>query len=94
MLGESFSDLSQVTLLHLDLAFNLTVAFFLTIETALVLFELVLLAVEPVLGFTVLFSSRVDQLVTSTTVFNGVLPLKVKLMALLMKTFELLSSLI
>ena len=94
MLGESLPNLSQVTLLHLDLTFSLAVAFFLAIETALVLLELVLLAVEPVLGFTVLFSRRVDQLVTSTTVFNGVLPLKVKLMALLMETLELLSSLI
>jgi len=55
---------------------------------------LVLLALQPTLAVTVLDASLVDELITAATIFNGVLPLKVKLVPLLMQPFEFLSSLI
>jgi hypothetical protein len=58
------------------------VALLLTLESTLMLLKFSLFPVEPVLGITVLFTSLIDQFISLATVLNGILPLKVKLMAL------------
>ena len=55
---------------------------------------LVLLALEPTLRVTVLDARLVDEFITSATVLNGILPLQVQFVALLMQPFEFLCSLV
>jgi len=52
------------------------------------------LLIEEVLGTAILLTSFIDQLVTLATVLNSILPLKVELVALSMKSFEFLGCLI
>jgi len=58
------------------------------------LLVLVLFALEPALGVTILHTCLVDEFITAARVFNGVLPLQVQLVALLMQTFEFLCGLV
>lgn len=58
------------------------------------LLVLVLLPLEPALRVTVLNTSLVDELITASRVLNSVLPLQIKLMALLMQTFEFFCGLV
>ena len=58
------------------------------------LLVLILFAFKPALGVTVLDTCLVDELITTTTVLNGVLPLQVKLVPLLMESFEFFSGLV
>ena len=58
------------------------------------LFMLVLFALEPALCVTVLDTCLVDKLVTTARVLNGVLPLQVELVALLVDAFEFFGSLV
>ena len=55
---------------------------------------LVFLALEPALSVTVLHTRLVDKLIATATILNGVLPLQVQLVALLMQPFEFLCSLV
>ena len=55
---------------------------------------LILLALQPALGVTVLDTSLIDKLVTATTVLDGVLPLQVKFVSLLMEAFEFFGGLV
>ena len=94
LLLKALSNLDKLALLALDLPLGLLVGFFLTLEALQVLLMLVLLAFEPALSVTVLYSSLVDKLITSARVLNGILPLKVKLVALLMDAFEFFGGLV
>ena len=58
------------------------------------LLMIILLALEPAFGITVLDTSLVDELVTTTTVFNSVLPLQVQFVSFLMQPFEFFSGFI
>ena len=55
---------------------------------------LILLALQPALGVTVLDTSLIDKLITATTVLDGVLPLQVKFVSLLMEAFEFFGCLV
>ena len=55
---------------------------------------LILLALQPALGVTVLDTSLIDKLITATTVLDGVLPLQVKFVSLLMEAFEFFGGLV
>ena len=91
---ERFSDFDQLALLGLDLALSLLVGLFFALEAAKVLLMLILLALQPALGVTVLHTCLVDKLVTTATILNSVLPLQVKLVSLLMQPFEFFSGLV
>jgi hypothetical protein len=56
-----------------------------------VLIELRLFGIKFIFKLTELFSGFTDEFVPTATVFNGVLPLEVKLVALLVKPLELFS---
>ena len=58
------------------------------------LLMLILLALQPALGVTVLDTSLIDKLITATTVLDGVLPLQVKFVSLLMEAFEFFGGLV
>ena len=91
---QSLSDFDKLALLALDLSLSLFVGLLLSLKTAKVLLMLVLLAFEPALSITVLHTSLVNKFITTATVFNGVLPLQVKFVSLLMQPFEFLGSLV
>jgi len=59
-----------------------------------VVLKIISLLVEEVFGRAILLTSLVDQLVTLSGILDGVLPLKVQLMSLGMKSLELLSGLV
>jgi hypothetical protein len=59
-----------------------------------VVFQISPLLIEEILGTAILLTSFNYQLVTLATVLNSILPLKVELVALRMKSFEFLSCLI
>ena len=73
---------NETSFLDGDFSSSSLVALLLTLESALMLLKLSLLPVEPVLGIAVLLTSLVDQFISLATVFNGILPLEVELMAL------------
>ena len=91
---EFFSQLDQFAFLSLDLSLSFLVGFFLTLQTAQVLLVLVLFTLEPALGVTILHTCLVNQFIATARVFNGVLPLQVQLVTLLMQTFEFLRGLV
>lgn len=91
---QSLPDLDQLTFFSLDLALSLFVGLLFSLETAQVLLVLVLFALQPALGITVLHSSLVDEFISSTGVLDGVLPLEVELVALLMEAFKFFSGLV
>ena len=49
---------------------------------------LILLTLKPALSVTILHTSFINKLITSAGVFNGVLPLQIELVALLMQSFK------
>lgn len=91
---QSLPDLDQLTFFSLDLALSLFVGLLFSLETAQVLLVLVLFALQPALGITVLHSSLVDEFISSTGVLDGVLPLEVELVALLMEAFKFFRGLV
>ena len=87
-------DFDQLALFCLNRALCLFVGLLLALETTEVLLVLVLLALEPALAVTVLDTSFVDELITTATVLNSVLPLEVKLVPFLVQPFEFLGRLV
>ena len=55
---------------------------------------LILLALKPALSVTILHTSFINKLITTAGVFNGVLPLQIKLVALLRQTFKFFGCLV
>ena len=78
----------------MNVLLGLLVGLLLSAETTQVLLMLILLALQPALGVTVLDTSLIDKLVTATTVLDGVLPLQVKFVSLLMEAFEFFGGLV
>lgn len=78
----------------MNLTFGSSVVILFTFETLLVLLKVILFCVKLVLKVTESFTSFIDEFVTTTTVFYGVLPLEVELVTLLMQTFEFFRSFI
>ena len=91
---QALPNLDELALFSLDLTFSLLVGFLLTLQPTQVLLVLILLALQPALRITVLDARFVDELVTAATVFNGVLPLQVQLVSLLMQPFEFFRCLV
>ena len=52
---------------------------------------LILLALKPALSVTILYTSFINKLITAAGVLNGVLPLQIELVALLMQSFKFFS---
>ena len=78
----------------MNVLLGLLVGLLLSAETTQVLLMLILLALQPALGVTVLDTSLIDKLITATTVLDGVLPLQVKFVSLLMEAFEFFGGLV
>ena len=91
---EFFTDFCKFTFLCLNLTFGSSVVIFFTFKTLLVLLKIILFSIKLILEVTEGFTSLIDEFVTSTTVFYGVLPLEVELMTFLMETFEFFRSFI
>ena len=91
---QRFSDFNQTALFSLDLSLSLLVGLFLSLESLQVLLMLILLPLEPALGIAILHTRLVDKLIATTRVLNGVLPLQIELVTLLMQPFEFLGGLI
>lgn len=75
-----------------DLSVDLLVVFFLTLKLGLLTFEFALPLVVELLQVTVLLSSLVNEGVTTLDVLDGLLPLQVELVALLMESAEFFSG--
>ena len=78
----------------MNVLLGLLVGLLLSAETTQVLLMLILLALQPALGVTVLDTSLIDKLITATTVLDVVLPLQVKFVSLLMEAFEFFGGLV
>ena len=77
-----------MALLCLNLALSLLVGLLLSLKAAKVLLMLILLALKPAFSVTILHTSFINKLITAAGVLNGVLPLQIKLVALLMQSFK------
>ena len=89
-----FSNFDELSVFGLDLLLSFLIRLLFSLKTTQVLLMLILFAFEPTLGIAILDTSLVDQLVTTSAVFNSVLPLQVKFVSLLMQPFEFFGSLV
>jgi hypothetical protein len=80
--GKLISKLGEDSVLGSDVSIELNVVVLFSLKLSLVVFEILLLLVEVVLGSGVIFSGLVDQLISLSGVLNSLLPLEVELMSL------------
>ena len=72
-----FPKFGKFTVLGLDFTFSGTIVIFLTLESLFVLFQIGLFRIKFVFELAKLFSSFTDKFISTATVFNRVLPLKI-----------------
>jgi hypothetical protein len=92
--GKNLADFGQLTLLMLDGSLSAAIVFLFTLQAGLVSLKLRLFVIKEILVNSESLTLLRDEGVTTAGVFNGFLPLEVKLVAFLMKTLELFGCLV
>jgi hypothetical protein len=92
--GKNLADFGQLTLLVLDSSLSAAIVFLFALQSGLVSFELGLFVIKEILVHSKSLTLLGDEGVTTAGIFNGFLPLEVKLVAFLMKTLELFGCLV